>query len=119
MDNTGFFRLKGNQVQVRPTEGGKEQWFHISDVKYILPADSVIAKAPDVADFGRRGKYSFTPQGAINLNWTLTTTVNTTPITTQVLLSRLTQTTSTKSSLTTVIPTARTTTTTARYNLRK
>ena len=62
--------------------------------------------------------YSFTPQGAMNLNWTLTTTVNTTPITTQVLLSRLTQTTSTKTSLTTVTPTTHTTTT-AHYNLRK
>ena len=114
-----IIQIKGNQVQVRPTEGGKEQWFHISDVKYILPVDNVIAKAPDIADFGRRGKYSFTPQGAVNLNWTLTTTVNTTPITTQVLLTRLTQTTCTKSSLTTVVPTTHTTTTSARYNLRK
>ena len=39
--------IKGNQVEVAPAEGGKSQMVHITDVKYILPADNIISKLPD------------------------------------------------------------------------
>ena len=39
--------IKRNQVEVAPVEGGKSQMVHITDVKYILSADNIIAKLPD------------------------------------------------------------------------
>ena len=38
--------IKGNQVEIVPAEGGKSQMVYITDVKYILPADTIIAKLP-------------------------------------------------------------------------
>ena len=46
----GNYRIvcfKGNQVEVHKTEGGKTTWVHLTDMKYILPVDNVIAKLPD------------------------------------------------------------------------
>ena len=43
--------IKGNQVEIAPAEGGKSQMVHITDVKYILPADNIIAKLPDYNKF--------------------------------------------------------------------
>ena len=48
--------IKGNQVEITPAEGGKSQTVHISDVKYILPADNIIAKLPDYNRFGCKTK---------------------------------------------------------------
>ena len=42
--------IKGNQVEVAPADGGKSQMVHITDVKYILPADNILAKLPDYLD---------------------------------------------------------------------
>ena len=42
----GYYRIvsfKGNQVQVIPCEGGKPHFVHITDVKYVLPADNIIS----------------------------------------------------------------------------
>ena len=44
--------IKGNQVEIVPAEGGKSLMVHITDVKYILPADNIIAKLPDYNKFG-------------------------------------------------------------------
>ena len=55
----GDFRvisLKGNQVEVMPATGGKTHFVHIQDVKYVLPADSIIAKLPNYDNFGRKTK---------------------------------------------------------------
>ena len=46
----GNYRIvpfKGIQVEVRKTEGGNTTWVHLTDVKYILPVDNVIAKLPN------------------------------------------------------------------------
>ena len=51
--NYRIVAIKGNQVEVTPVEGGKN---HITDVKYILPADNVIAKLPDYNWFGCKTK---------------------------------------------------------------
>ena len=45
--NYHIVAIKGNQVEDVPAEGGKSQMVHITDVKYILPADNIIAKLPD------------------------------------------------------------------------
>ena len=71
--------IKGNQVEVAPAEGGKSQIVHITDVKYILPADNIIAKLPDYNKFGRKTKLRLNPQNVPDLNWELATTANTKP----------------------------------------
>ena len=72
--------IKGNQVEIAPAEGGKSQMVHITDVKYILPADSIIAKPPDYNKFGCKTKLRLNPQNVPDLNWELATTANTKPM---------------------------------------
>ena len=80
----GYYRIvsfKGNQVQVIPCEGGKPHYVHITDVKYVLPADSVISHIPTFNQFGRKTKLNLNPDTVPNLNWKVSTTLNTkTPI---------------------------------------
>ena len=71
--------IKGNQVEVAPAEGGKSQMVHFTDVKYILPADNIIAKLPDYNKFGQKTKLRLNPQNVPDLNWELATTANTKP----------------------------------------
>ena len=71
--------IKGNQVEVAPAEGGKSQMVHITDVKYILPANNLIAKLPDYNKFGCKTKLRLNPQNVPDLNWELATTANTKP----------------------------------------
>ena len=84
--NYRIVAIKGNQVEVIPAEGGKSQTVHISDVKYILPADNIIAKLPDYNYFGRKTKLRLNPQNIPDLNWELALTANTklVPITTTI-----------------------------------
>ena len=72
--------IKGNQVEVTPAEGGKNQMVHITDVKYILPTDNIIAKLPDYNKFGHKTKLRLNPQNIPDLNWELAITANTKPI---------------------------------------
>ena len=82
--NYRIVSFKGNQVEVRETEGGNTTWVHLTDVKYILPVDDVINKLPDYQSFGRKTKLRLNPDGIPNLHWNLSTTLNTTPtLTTQ------------------------------------
>ena len=78
--------IKGNQVEIVPAEGSKSQMVHITDIKYILPADTIIAKLPDYNKFGCKTKLRLNPQNIPDLNWELATTANTklTPPTTTV-----------------------------------
>ena len=82
--NYRIVSFKGNQVEVHKTEGGNTTWVHLTDVKYILPVDNVINKLPDYQSFGRKTKLRLNPDRIPNLNWNLSTTLNTTPtLTTQ------------------------------------
>ena len=56
--NYRIVAIKGNQVEVTPVKGGKSQMVHITDVKYILPADNIIAKLPDYDRFGAKLNFS-------------------------------------------------------------
>ena len=49
---------------------------HITDVKYILPADIIIAKLPDYNKFGCKTKFRLNPQNIPDLNWELATSAN-------------------------------------------
>ena len=48
--------IKGNQVEVIPATQGKTHVIHISNVKYVLPADNVNSKLPDYSKFGHKSK---------------------------------------------------------------
>ena len=79
----GNYRIvpfKGNQVEVCKTEGGNTTWVHLTDVKYILPADSVITKLPDYQSFSRKTKLRLNPDRIPDLHWSLSTTLNMTPM---------------------------------------
>ena len=68
----GYYRIvtfKGNQVEVVPQEGGPSQMVHISDVKYIMPADSIIQHLPNFNHLGRKTKYNINPDHVIDLSW--------------------------------------------------
>ena len=76
----GYYRIvsfKGNQVQVIPVEGGKPHLVHITDVKYIMPVDSIIPHLPLPNQFGRMAKYNLNPKNIPDLKWNLSTTLNT------------------------------------------
>ena len=80
----GYYRIvsfKGNQVQVIPCEGGKPHFVHITDVKYVLPVDSVISHIPTFNQFGRKTKLNLNPDVVLDLKWKVSDTLNTkTPI---------------------------------------
>ena len=69
--------IKGNQVEVVSAEGGKNQMVHITDVKYILPAENIIAKLPDYNKFCNKTKLSLHPENISDLYWELATTAST------------------------------------------
>ena len=71
--------FKGNQVEVCKTEGENTTWVHLTDVKYILPVDHVIAKLPDYQSFGRKTKLRLNPDRIPDLHWNLSTTLNMMP----------------------------------------
>ena len=76
----GYYRIvsfKGNQVQVILVEGGKPHFVHITDVKYIMPVDSIIPHLPLPNQFGRMSKYNLNPKNIPDLKWNLSTTLNT------------------------------------------
>ena len=55
----GNFRVvteKGNQVEVRPAEGGETNKFYVTDIKKVLPADQAISQLPDYNNLGRLTK---------------------------------------------------------------
>ena len=71
--------IKGNQVEVRPAQGGETHWVHVIDIKKILPADNVIAKLPSYEQFGRKTTLRLDPKRIPDLKWQLTTQLNTVP----------------------------------------
>ena len=82
--NYRIVSFKGNQVEVHKTKGGNTTWVHLTDVKYILPVDNVIAKLPNYQSFGRKTKLRLNLDRIPNLHWNLSTTLNMMPtLTTQ------------------------------------
>ena len=75
----GYYRIvsfKGNQVQVIPCEGGKPHFVHVSDVKYVLPADNVISHIPTFNQFGRKTKLNLNPDVVPDLKWKISDTLH-------------------------------------------
>ena len=61
---------------------GSKYHFYIQDVKYILPADSIIAKLPNFDNFSRRTKLRLNPDNIPDLHWELAILANTITATT-------------------------------------
>ena len=59
---------KGNQVEVRPAEGGETK-FHVTDIKNILPADQAILQLPDYNNLGRHTKLRLNLKDISSLDW--------------------------------------------------
>ena len=78
----GNFRVvtqRGNQVEVKPAEGGELSKFHITDVKKILPADQAITQLPDYNKLGRLTKLRLNPRDIPDLKWQITSELNIDP----------------------------------------
>ena len=78
----GNFRVvtqKGNQVEVRPAEGGETAKFQVTNIKKISPADQVISQLPDCNNLGRLTKLRLNLKDIPNLDWQLASELNTVP----------------------------------------
>ena len=82
--NYWVISFKGNQVEVQKTEGGGTTWVHITDVKYILPVNNVVANLPNYQNLGQKPTLQLNLDKIPNLHWELSKTLNMTPtLTTQ------------------------------------
>ena len=72
-------KIRGNQVDAVPTEGGDMKTAQIKHIKPILPADRVVNAIPDYTQFSRRTKLLLDPNKIPDLGWTLTTKVSSLP----------------------------------------
>ena len=61
--------MRGNQVEIRPAEGGKTRMEHVSNVKYILPAEKYIEQLPEYENFGCKSRLRLNPDKIPDLNW--------------------------------------------------
>ena len=65
-----------------PQNGDPSHYMHISDVKYVMPADSIIQHLQNFNELGRKTKYNLNPDHIMDLDWCLATTLNTNPVST-------------------------------------
>ena len=76
----GYYRvvkIRGNQLDIIPIEGGPQKTIHIKHAKPIIPVDRVIQEMPDYTTYGRKAKYDLNTDKLPDLNWSLSTHVNT------------------------------------------
>ena len=69
--------FKGNQVELIPSTGGKSKMEHISNIKYIMPAERYVSQIPDYGTFGRQTKLCLNPHNIPDLSWKWAETVHT------------------------------------------
>ena len=69
--------FKGNQVELIPSTGGKSKMEHISNIKYIIPAERYISQIPDYETFGCQTKLHLNPCNIPDLSWKWDETVHT------------------------------------------
>ena len=70
----GNFRVikqKGNQVEIRPAEGGETTKVHVTDIKKITPAEHISTQLPDYNKLGRLTKLRLNPKSIPDLDWQL------------------------------------------------
>ena len=70
----GNFRVikqKGNQVEIKPAEGGETTKVHVTDIKKIIPADHISTQLSDYNKLGRLTKLRLNPKSIPDLDWQL------------------------------------------------
>ena len=70
----GNFRVikqKGNQVEIKPAEGGETTKVHVTDIKKVIPADHISTQLPDYNKLGRLTKLRLNPKSIPDLDWQL------------------------------------------------
>ena len=70
----GDFRVikqKGNQVEIRPAQGGESSKVHVADVKKVTPAKHIATQLPDYNKLGRMTKLRLNPKSIQDLDWQL------------------------------------------------
>ena len=76
-DDFRVLLIKGNQIQLIPIHVKETRWAHISDVKYILPADTIIDHLTTKSISKRPSTLNIHPAREPDLQWQLATTLNT------------------------------------------
>ena len=71
---------KGNQVKIRPAEGGETTKFQVTDIKMIIPVDQAITQLPDYNKLGCLTKLRLNRKNIPDLDWQLASELNTTPV---------------------------------------
>ena len=71
---------KGNQVEIRPPEGGETIKFHVMDVKKVTSVDQAISQLLDYNKLGKLTKLRLNPKNIPDLDWQLASKLNTTPV---------------------------------------
>ena len=71
---------KGNQVEIRPAEGGETIKFHVIDIKKITSVDQAISQLPDYNKLGRLTRLRLNPKNIPDLDWQLASELNTIPV---------------------------------------
>ena len=69
--NFWVIKQKGNQVEIRPAEGGETTHIHITDVKKVIPAEHFATQLPDYNKMGRLTKLRLSPKSIPDLDWQL------------------------------------------------
>ena len=78
----GNFRVvtqRGNQVEVKPAEGGELFKFHVTDVKKVLPTYQAVPQLPDYNRLGRLTKLRLNPKDIPDSKWQKTPELNADP----------------------------------------
>ena len=70
---------KANQVEIQPAEDGESTKFHVIDIKKVIPVDQAIAQLPDYNKLGHLTKLGLNPTNIPDLDWQLSSELNTTP----------------------------------------
>ena len=69
--NFRVIRQKGNQVEIKPAEGGETTKVHITDVKKVIPAEHFSTQLPDYDKLGCLTKLRLNPKSIPDLDWQL------------------------------------------------
>ena len=69
--NFHVIKQKGNQVEIRPAEGGETTRVHVTDIKKVIPVDHISAQLPDYNKLGRLTKLRLNPKSILDLDWQL------------------------------------------------
>ena len=69
--NFHIIKQKGNQVEIKPAEGGETTKVHVTDIKKVIPADHISTQLPDYNKLGRLTKLRLNPKSILDLDWRL------------------------------------------------